>query len=100
MVTPKTNNAPLTLEGNYYFISNAASNTATLTFGGLIMPDAAAGAVTLSLGGPNTGANTIGGALADNGSSQLSLTITRGNWVLAGANSYTGATSGDRCGSG
>lgn len=52
---------------------------------------------TLFLGGSNTGANTIRGAIIDNsGGSGGEVRLTKsgsGTWVLAGANTYTGTTT-------
>jgi fibronectin-binding autotransporter adhesin len=48
----------------------------------------------LTLGGTNTGANTFGKILADNGAGATSLTKAGlGTWVLTQANTYTGATT-------
>lgn len=54
-----------------------------------------AGSKTLQLGGTNTAANTINGAIVDNsGTNKTSVTkIDAGRWVLAGTNSYTGTTT-------
>ena len=47
-----------------------------------------------TLDGDNTGANTISGVLADNGSGQLAVTKSgSGLWILSGANSYSGRTT-------
>ena len=90
-------NAPLTLEGNYTFTSNSTTSSATLSFGGTIMPDASltSGPTMLTLNGSNTGANTIGGALSDNGSAHLAVSIAgTGVWIYSGAtHTYTGGTS-------
>lgn len=51
-----------------------------------------AGTKTLTLGGTNIGANTINGAIVQNGST-LVTKIDAGRWILAGTNSYTGATT-------
>lgn len=51
-----------------------------------------AGTKTLTLGGANTGANTINGAIVQNGTTNVTK-IDAGRWVLAGANAYTGATT-------
>jgi|UniRef100_UPI003784C41E autotransporter-associated beta strand protein len=51
-----------------------------------------AGTKTLTLGGTNIGANTINGAIAQNGST-LVTKIDAGRWILAGTNTYTGATT-------
>ncbi len=49
---------------------------------------------TLTLGGSNTGANSLAALLADNGSGALSLTKSGvGSWALSGTNSYTGGTT-------
>jgi fibronectin-binding autotransporter adhesin len=51
---------------------------------------------TLTLGGTNTGANTISGTIQDNlaGAAQLLLTKTgAGTWTLEGDNTYTGTTA-------
>ncbi|MDZ4402047.1 autotransporter-associated beta strand repeat-containing protein [Prosthecobacter sp.] len=51
-----------------------------------------AGTKTLTLGGTNIGANTINGAIVQNGST-LVTKIDAGRWILAGTNTYTGATT-------
>jgi fibronectin-binding autotransporter adhesin len=49
---------------------------------------------TLTLTGNNTGANTISGILANSASTTLGVTKSgAGTWVLAAANTYTGATT-------
>ena len=48
----------------------------------------------LTLGGTNAGANTFSKEIANNGSGATSLTKSgAGQWVLGGANTYTGATN-------
>jgi len=48
----------------------------------------------LTLDGTSTAANTISGAIADNGAGAMSLTKNgTGTWVLSGNNTYTGTTS-------
>ncbi len=92
---PQNVNAPLVLEGTngtYTFASNAATTTATLNFGGAITAGATSGTTTLTLAGTNSGANTISGSIG-NGSAQTALNVQGGNWVLNGANTYTGATT-------
>jgi len=97
VVTPQIINAPLTLEGNYTFTSNSTTSSATLGFGGAIMPDASltSSPTTLTLNGSNTGANTISGVLSDNGSAQLAVAVGgTGVWVYCGAtNTYSGGTT-------
>ena len=58
----------------------------------------ATNARTLTLGGTNTGANTISGVIANTGSGSNLKTISvaktnAGTWVLAGANTYSGTTT-------
>lgn len=49
---------------------------------------------TLKLGGTSTAANTLSALIANNGGSAVSLTKQdAGKWVLANANTYTGATT-------
>jgi autotransporter-associated beta strand protein len=96
VVNPQTINAPLVLEGTnalYTFDSDSTSATATLSFGGKIT-GGAAGNTVLTLGGDNTGANTISGAIGNGAATSLAL-IESGpcNWILSGPNTYTGATT-------
>jgi autotransporter-associated beta strand protein len=52
------------------------------------------GAKTLTLRGTGVGANTLQGVIVDSGGGATSLTkADAGNWVLTGANTYTGATA-------
>ena len=51
---------------------------------------------TLTLGGNNTGLNTISGAIGNNNNSNARIAITKtgtGTWVLGGNNTYTGNTT-------
>jgi autotransporter-associated beta strand protein len=68
--------------------SNATFNAAD--------PLATTGDRTLTLGGANTGNNTISGVIQDNvsGAAQISVSKTdAGTWVLGGVNTYTGSTT-------
>jgi autotransporter-associated beta strand protein len=54
-----------------------------------------AGDKTLTLGGTNIGANTINGAIVDNGGTNNTFLskVDAGRWILAGENTYTGTTT-------
>ncbi len=94
VINSQTVNASLVLGGSYTLASNAANNSATLTFGGSIGPAATNGLTTLILDGSNQGANTISGALSDNGAGQLAVSKSgSGTWILSGANTYSGSTT-------
>src|SRR5262249_52856499 len=48
---------------------------------------------TIALGGTNTGANTMGGAIGDNGTGATTLAKNdSGTWILTGNNTYSGNT--------
>lgn len=53
------------------------------------------GTRTLTLTGSNTGNNTLAGVIANDASSNATSVIKSGtgNWILSGANTYTGATN-------
>ena len=94
VVNPQTVNAPLVLEGNYTFTSDASISSATLSFGGGLTPGATSGVTMLTLNGGNKGANTISGILADNGAGQLAVAMSgSGVWILSGNNTYSGGTT-------
>jgi len=69
---------------------NSQANTGTGT-------DGASTARTLTLGGSNTGANTIQGVIADNTGTETPIVNLfkqdAGTWVLSGNNTYTGLTT-------
>jgi autotransporter-associated beta strand protein len=71
-------------------IFNSPANTGTGT-------DGASTARTLTLGGSNTGPNTIQGVIADNtGTETPVVNLVKqdaGTWVLSGNNTYTGSTT-------
>jgi fibronectin-binding autotransporter adhesin len=66
----------------------ALTNTGSIAFSG-------AGSRTLTLGGSNSGLNSLAATIADSGvGSPTSVVKTGpGTWVLAGSNAYTGTTS-------
>ncbi|MDR1279960.1 MAG: autotransporter-associated beta strand repeat-containing protein [Opitutaceae bacterium] len=71
-----------------------ASGTGALTLNGQIAFNTNNRSRALILDGTNTGRNSLGGDLATNGSGNVTLTKQgAGTWILAGANSYKGATT-------
>jgi fibronectin-binding autotransporter adhesin len=51
------------------------------------------GTRTLTLTGTNTGSNTLSAVIGDNGGATSLTKNATGNWVLGGANTYTGTTT-------
>lgn len=93
-----TVNAPVVLGGGssavtYAFNNNATDSTNTLVFGDQISGGTTLTS-TLTLGGTNTGANSLNGNVV-NGSGTVAVSKSgAGAWTLAGTgNSYTGATT-------
>ena len=76
-----------------------SSGVGTLSFSNAdfnIAEAAAATNRTLTLGGTNTGLNTISGAIVNNNDASAKIALTKtgaGTWVLDGANTYTGVTT-------
>ncbi len=81
--------------GAYSFLNNATAESATLTFNvaSNTLTNANGRPTTLTLGGTNTGNNTISSALTNATGSQAVNVITKtgaGTWILSGANTFTG----------
>lgn len=81
--------------GTYSFINNSTTESATLTFNAATntLTNANGRPTTLTLGGANTGANTISSNLTNAAGTQAVNIITKtgtGTWVLSGANTFTG----------
>jgi autotransporter-associated beta strand protein len=72
-----------------------ASGAGALNFNGAgsMGFNGASGARTLTLTGSNTGNNTLAAVVGDNGGATSLTKSGAGNWVLSGANTYTGATT-------
>ena len=76
-----------------------STGVGTLSFSNAAFNNAEGGAAanrTLTLGGNNTGLNTISGAIVNNNNTNASVAITKtgaGTWVLGGNNTYTGNTT-------
>ncbi len=79
--------------GGATILANQTGTSPALTFNANFTATGA-GAKTLTLGGNNTLDNIINGIIPDSSTPTTSVTKTGpGTWVLAGANTYTGATS-------
>lgn len=81
--------------GAYSFLNNATAESATLTFNvaSNTLTNANGRPTTLTLGGSNTGNNTISSALTNATGGQAVNVITKtgaGTWILSGANTFTG----------
>jgi fibronectin-binding autotransporter adhesin len=89
-------NRTFTFNSNGGEIDSSGTGALSITTG-TITPanNSTAGVITMTLGGTNTGANTISSSIAN----AATITVTgvtktgAGTWVLSGSNSYTGATT-------
>ncbi len=85
--------APLnaTSAGSYTFANNNTSATNTLNFGGAISGGTTTNTVTLTLGGTNTGINTVTGNISNGSATTFGLVRnTSGTWLLSGNNTFNG----------
>ena len=93
----QTFNVALALQpGSYAFTNDSTTVAAALVFNGQVSASnqGTAGSA-LTLGGANTGANTVNGALVD-GSANAVLSVVKagaGTWTLGGNNTYSGTTT-------
>lgn len=81
---------PSSTNGTYSITNNATAPAATLSFASLLSGSASSRPLSLTLGGSNTGENTIGG-LSDQGTAgAYGITKTgAGKWVISGASTLT-----------
>lgn len=96
VVNTQTINAPLSIRNSVALslLNNATSSYALFNIGGSITTGAASLTSTVSLGGINTGDNTLSGALSDGATAVLALSkIDAGTWVVSGVNTNTGKTT-------
>lgn len=94
-----TISSPIQIKGNAgtaAFTANATATGSVLVIGGAVTGESTAGNTTvLTLGGSNTGATKISGAISD-GTNGGKLAITKsgaGTWALDGSNSQSGNTT-------
>ena len=96
-----TINAPLVLTpastttaGSYTIQNNATDATNTLVIAGGITSSTTSNTETLTIGGTNTGANTVSGVIGNGSATTFAVTKSgAGTWVLSGNNTYTGLTT-------
>jgi autotransporter-associated beta strand protein len=85
--------ASVTTAGGYTFANNSNA-TNTLNFGGPISGGTTSNTVTLTLGGTNTGINTVTGNISNGSATTFALSKTGGGtWLLSGSNSFTGGVT-------
>lgn len=88
----ETINAPLMIQaagGSYTIQNNATDNSKLLNIGGAIT-GGAAGQTTLTLGGTNTGNNTISGNISNGSATNFAIVKNgAGTWVLSGTNAIS-----------
>jgi len=91
VTTSQNVNAPIVMEGNASFLSNATSSSGYMVFGGIISAASNVNS-TLTLGGNNAGTNKVSGAIVD-GSGTTALSVSSGKWTIAGNNTFSGGMS-------
>ncbi|WP_050024184.1 autotransporter-associated beta strand repeat-containing protein [Verrucomicrobium sp. BvORR034] len=96
-----TINAPLLLNpqsattaGIFSLLNDATASSNILVVAGDISAGTTSATETLTLGGSNTGANLVSGAISNGAAASLALIKSgAGTWTLSGANTYTGGTA-------
>ena len=87
------NTRQIELAGSSALYNNNATPSTTFTVN-TTLAFSGTGVRTLTLGGSNTGANTFGGIIGNNGANAVSLIKeSAGKWILTGANTYSGTTT-------
>ncbi|WP_413626380.1 autotransporter-associated beta strand repeat-containing protein [Luteibacter sp. Lutesp34] len=82
-----------TLDTGVTFIESSGTGALQFTNTGAVTLLGTNATRTIALGGTNTGANTMGGAMGDNGTGKTTLAKNdSGTWILTGNNTYTGNT--------
>ncbi|WP_260590772.1 autotransporter-associated beta strand repeat-containing protein [Variovorax sp. DXTD-1] len=88
-----TTDRQFTLDTGVTFIESSGTGALQFTNTGAVTLTGANTARTIALGGTNTGANIMGGAIGDNGTGKTTLAKNdSGTWILTGNNTYTGNT--------
>ena len=88
-----TTDHQFTLDTGVTFIESSGTGALQFTNTGAVALLGTNATRTIALGGTNTGANTMGGAMGDNGTGKTTLAKNdSGTWILTGNNTYTGNT--------
>lgn len=82
-----------TLDTGVTFIESSGTGALQFTNTGAVALLGTNATRTIALGGTNTGANTMGGSIGDNGTGKTTLAKNdSGTWILTGDNTYSGNT--------
>ncbi|MCL1635850.1 autotransporter-associated beta strand repeat-containing protein [Luteimonas sp. SX5] len=88
-----TTDRQFTLDTGVTFIESSGTGALQFTNTGAVSLTGTNTARTIALGGTNTGDNTLGGAIGDNGTGRTTLAKNdSGTWILTGNNTFTGNT--------
>ncbi|WP_163266230.1 autotransporter-associated beta strand repeat-containing protein [Chelativorans alearense] len=88
-----TSDRQFTLDEGVTFIESSGTGALQFTNTGPVALTGTDTPRTIALGGTNTGDNTMGGAIGDNGAGATTLAKNdSGTWVLTGNNTFTGNT--------
>jgi autotransporter-associated beta strand protein len=87
-------NADSDTKGSYSILSDSTTATRLLVVSGNITGSATSGTTTLTLGGANTGNNTISGVISDGGGGSLAVEKTgAGSWTINNTNTFSGGST-------
>ncbi|WP_244755950.1 autotransporter-associated beta strand repeat-containing protein [Pseudoxanthomonas helianthi] len=88
-----TTDRQFTLDTGVTYIESSGTGALQFTNTGAVALTGTNATRTIALGGTNTGANTMGGAIGDNGTGATTLAKNdSGTWILTGNNTYSGNT--------
>ncbi|TPO08124.1 autotransporter outer membrane beta-barrel domain-containing protein [Mesorhizobium sp. B1-1-5] len=88
-----TTNRQFTLDTGVTYIQSSGTGALVFANTGTVGLTGTNATRTIALGGTNTGLNTMGGAIGDNGTGATTLAKNDGGtWVLTGNNTYSGNT--------
>ncbi|TPI64393.1 hypothetical protein FJ417_01810, partial [Mesorhizobium sp. B3-1-7] len=91
--TGDTTDRQFTLDTGVTYIQSSGTGALVFANTGTVSLTGTNATRTIALGGTNTGLNTMGGAIGDNGTGATTLAKNdSGTWVLTGNNTYSGNT--------